>query len=234
MMMIYITMPFEIFSPCRMQEYKYIQTPHPKVKLFWLLPSSTSILHPIDFLIVVPCHDPETVDAAPLSLRGRCIIITCHIGIIIVIALPLRGFALSFALRIRSLGGAGAPDGFRTLIQCWWLNGGFRCSWSRDSGGSSRIWRFRRIGDSFKGAAHALIVFELFGAVGGTISAKDRGKILEGRRCLPYTTDQLSVGSEKVRFSDHNSNVFVRSQMIKEVSRSDWRTGQLFDLGVNC
>ena len=181
---------------------------------------------PIEFLIIIPSRVPKTIDAVPLPLGCSCKIIASHIGIIIVvviIAIPLRSFALSFTLRIRALGGAGTADGFWTLIR--WLNGVFRCSWSWDSGGSGRIWRFRRIGDAFKGAAHALIVFELFGAVGETVSAKDRGKEFGGKQCLPYTTNQLSVGSEKVCFSDHNSNVFVRSQMIKEVSRSDWTTG---------
>ena len=191
---------------------------------------------PIKFLLIIPSHIPKTIDTAPLSLGRPCKIIASHIGIIIVIviAIPLRSFTLSFALRICLLGGAGAPDGFRTLVQCWWLNEVFRCSWSWDFGGSSKIRRFRRIGNTFKGAAHALIVFELFGAVTEAVSVKHRGKRLEGKQYLPYTTDQLSVSSEKVRFSDHDSNVFVRSQMIKEVSRSDWRTRQLFDFGVNC
>ena len=199
-----------------------IQTCHPKIKPILDFRSS-----PIEFLIIISSHIPITIDTAPLPLRGRCKIITSHIGIVIVIviAVPLRSFALSFAFRICLFGGAGAPDGFRTLVQCWWLNGIFRCSWSWDSGGSSKIWRFRRIGNAFKGAAHALIVFELFGAVTEAVSAKHRGKRLEGKQCLPYTTDQLSVSREKVRFSDHNSNIFVRSQMIKEVGRSDWRTG---------
>ena len=134
---------------------------------------------PIEFLIIIPSYVPNPIDAALLPLRGPCKIITGHIGVIIVIviAVPLRSFAFSFALRICSLGGAGPPDGFRTLVQCWWLNGGFRCSWSWDSG---NIWRFRRSGDTFKSAAHALIVFELFGAVEETISAKRRGKRFEG------------------------------------------------------
>ena len=137
---------------------------------------------PIDFLIIIPSYVPKPIDTALLPLRGPCKIITGHIGIIIVIviAVPLRSFAFSFALRICSLGGAGAPDGFRTLIQCWWLNGSFRCSWSWDSGGSSNNWRFRRSGDTFKSAAHALIVFELFGAVEETVSAKQRSKRFEG------------------------------------------------------
>ena len=216
-----------------MHEYVYEHSCHVKVNFFKQprLPFS-----PIEFLLIIPSHVPKTIDTAPLPLGRPCKIIASHIGIIVVvvIAIPLRSFALSFALRICSLGGAGAADGFRTLVQCWWLNEVFRCSWSRDFGGSSKIWRFRRIGDTFKGAAHALIVFELFGAVEEAVSAKQRGKRLEGIQCLPYTADQLSISSEKVCFSDHNSNVFVRSQMIKEVSRSDWRTGQLFDFGVNC
>ena len=181
---------------------------------------------PVDFLIIIPSHVPKTIDIAPLPLGRPCEIITGHIGIVIVIviviAIPLRSFALSFALRLCALGGAGAADGFWTLIQCWWLDGRFRCSWSWDSGGRGRIWRFR---DTFKGAAHALIMFKLFGAVEETISVDNRGKRLKRKQRLPYTTDQLSVGSKKVCFSNHNSKVFVRSQMIKEVSRSYWRTG---------
>ena len=108
-----------------------------------------------------------------------------------------------------------------------------RCgSW--DSGGSSRSWSFLRISGTFEGMAHALIVFEFFGAVENGILAKHRCICFEGEEFLPYTTDQFSISSKEILFGNHNSNVLVRSQMVEEVSRSDWSTRQCFDLGIDC
>lgn len=191
---------------------------------------------PINLLVIIPSHVPKTVDTAPPPLRG-CKVVTSHIGIIVivVIAVPLRSFALSlaFALRICLPSGAGAGDWFWTFVRIWWLKGFFhRRSW--DFGSSSKIWRFLRIANTFEGPAHALIMFELFDAVGRIISAKHQDMCFIRKKCLPYTTDQFSISSIEVLLGNHNGNVFIRGQMIKIVSRCDWSTRQGFDFGISC
>lgn len=215
------------FLPSRPE--KYIQSSHSKVRIF-----TSSTPSPIDLLVIIPSHVSKAVDSTPLSLRGPCKVITSHISIviIIVIAIPLRSFALSLAFWIRLPNGTGAADGLRTLAGCWRLEVIIRCrSW--DSGGSSKVRSFMRVVGTFESVAHTLIVFEFFGAVGKRILAKHRDICFEREVSLPYTTNQLLVCSKKVLFSNHNSNVLVCSQMIEEVSRSDRSTRHYSDFRID-
>ena len=68
----------------------------------------------------------------------------------------------------------------------------------------------------------------------GDVSEVSRQRGWSVRIHLPYATDQLSVSSEEVPFGDHDSNVLVRSQMIKEVGRSDWSSRQSLYFGIDC
>lgn len=133
--------------------------------------STPSTSSSINLLIIIPSHFPEAVDTIPLSLWGPCKVVAGHIRFIVIvlfIAIPLRSFALSLAFRICLLGGAGTTDRFRTLAGCWWLGVAIDCrSWN--SGGRSTIWSLLGIGGTFEGVAHALVVFELFGAMGKDI-----------------------------------------------------------------
>lgn len=130
-----------------------------------------SISSPVDLFIIIPSHVPETVDTIPLPIRGPCKVVTSHIGIVIVIAFPLRSFALPLAFRVCLLSGANMADGFRTLAGCWWLKV-FIGYGSWDSGCSSKIWSLLNIGGTFEGVTNALIVFEFFGTVGKGILAE--------------------------------------------------------------
>ena len=133
--------------------------------------STPSTSSSVNLLIVIPSHFPEAVGTIPLSLWGPCKVVAGHIRFIVIIlfiAIPLRGFALSLAFRIRLLGGAGTTDRFRTLAGCWWLRVAIGCrSW--DSGGRSTVWSLLGIGGTFEGVAHASVVFELLGAMGKDI-----------------------------------------------------------------
>lgn len=221
----------------------YLYRDAPKVYTQMVLLARPTFLHPrcpspIYLLVIIPSHVPKTIDTAPPPLRGPCKVVTGHICIVIIviiIAVPLRSFALPLplALRIYLLSGAGAADWFWTFARSCRLKMVFhRRSW--DFGGSSKIRRFLRIANAFEGPAHALIMFELFDAVGRIISAKHRGKYFKKEKCLPHTTDQFSISTIEVLLGDHDSNVLIRSQMIKKVSRSDWSTRQGFDFGISC
>ena len=146
---------------------------HYQIKQNFFTPT-TSHSSPINILIVIPSHVSKTIDTAPLPLGCPCKVVTGYISLIVVvvIAIPLRSFALAFALGISLLGGAGAAYGFRTLVQCWRLEVFLCCTRSWNSGGSRKMWRFGRMGNTFEAAPHALVVFEFFGAKEKLISAQ--------------------------------------------------------------
>ena len=140
----------------------YTPFPSPAPMLFLHTPTSSSI----NILIIVQNHIPNSVDTTPLSFRGPCKVVTSHISIIviIVVAVPLRSFALSLAFWIYLPSGCGSADGFGPLSRCCWVElVSLAGSW--DSGGSGEICKFLRAADAFKGMAHALVVLEFFGAV---------------------------------------------------------------------
>ena len=95
----------------------YIQISHCKIKYYTSAPSS-----PIELLLIISSRISEPVDDTPFPLRGPGEVVARYIGIVvvIVIAIPLRRFALSFTLRVCLLSGSGAAGGSWRLARWWW------------------------------------------------------------------------------------------------------------------
>ena len=148
----------------------YIQISHCGIRYYTL-----AISLAIELLIIISRRIPEPIDDTPLPLRGSGKVVARYIGIIIVIviAVPLRSFALPFTLRVRLLSGSGAADGFWLLGGCWWSKMFVRCrSWN--SGCRGNMWRLWGVGGTFKRMSYTLVVLEFFGAVGKEILASPR------------------------------------------------------------
>ena len=155
---------FTVQCPKSMIPIYYIQISHCKIKYYTSATSSA-----IELLLIIFRCISESVDDTPLPLRGSGKVVARYIGIIvvivIVIAVPLRSFALPFTFWVRLLGGSGAADGFWMFGGCWWSKMVVRCrSWDSGCRGSMR--RLWGVGGTFKRVSYTLIVFEFFGAVG--------------------------------------------------------------------